>query len=520
MAHGMQTFIDAFSLSLSGESRLAQNSISQPVKQAIPVESLDNRCIEPKVLSSQAERRAADISVAATTEAFANAAHRLQAASDRLKQESDRQAKYWAELARLRAQNWPVSRLPTNSKAIVVHYGSLESKPEYRARGLASLRQNQDGSLSCQSESATHRSVIVRVHRNGAVTGQHSTAKDFDAFPKLEADLMRAREALFQDELFTEASKEARTVSNMGFVCRNHSIRAKVSDGLHIEVLYAVNSSDHITQPQQDDDLAQFVADQLRIMLIAEHKHKHAQRALHQPAPISQKQRSPPEYVLLRSIIAQLRHKVAIVPVLEMLDEYRKCCDKTGLTFEIDHDTSSNDDRGDAALTDLRLPVRSKINIRLPSGSRLDLTAETLLAPPRFGTQWLATVFNAHSCGTTTFPPTNDQSVLRSSFEDALGRDLCQMICSKPLKGVTIAFYKDHPIELVVKQEDRNIAAIRVTCRNARIGVSVVDLKDNSKENILCDRNGLKEFKGNELQQSSSETFWESLIAILVRWDS
>ena len=488
----MQTFIDAFSLSLASQSKLGANSVSARVKDAVSTTSFESRSIAPKQITKQGERQASDISIAATSEAFTNAAQRLQAASDRLKLEADRQAKYWAELARLRSENWPVSRLPTNKKAIVVHFGSLESNPEYRNRGFATLRQDADGRLSFRSESAPYRSIMVRTLRDGQLSGQYLSKKDFSNYPALGADLMRARESLFQSELFTEASKEARTVSNMGFTCRSHSIRAEVSDSLSLEVLYGVDTDNDEQIPRQDDDIAVFVAAQLRTMLIAEHKYKHKQRAEQPPGTISQTSRPTPEYALLRPIIAQLRHRIRLAPVLGHLRIYKERCETAGLKFQFQHDTSSNETHENVSLTDLRLPVRSTIKITFPSGKQHTLTAETLLAPPRFGTQWLASTLKTQECGNTIFPQTADDKDIRRSLSHALAHDICIFIQSSTFKHTTMSVSSINPIELLVASDVMELAAIRVTCKGQKIGVGIATLDSKRRCGIYCEEDGIK----------------------------
>ncbi|KAK5943431.1 IMP 5'-nucleotidase [Knufia obscura] len=367
--NSLLTAIDGISASLAAHSKYAATAMSPALQQVAPAGSIETKLIESKAVSKPASRRMNDIATVTQAEAFTSAAVQLSRASGRLVTEAQHQSKYWEQLASLRSNGWPVSRVPNDAKALVVHYGSADSGPQYRNRGVAALRQDENGDLtfSGQAESQKPKTLVVTVHRRGKLTGRFALKKEKSSRrSKLEDDLLQAREALFQEELFNEASKEARILANMGVKTRSSSIEIAVSDECSVAVSYARQPLEVPEVSQADDKLAHFVGNGLRLMLVVEHQQRHLQRAEHKPLPMSQNPRPAPEYALLRPITSLLRHHCDIAPLFETLEDYKASFRLAGLHLSVEHQSSDGTESASPALQLLRRVVTSQGLLAVP----------------------------------------------------------------------------------------------------------------------------------------------------------
>lgn len=506
--------IDGLSSSLAATSRAAENAISPTVKQSIPVGSIEARRVEPKASKKLAIRQAKDISFTARAEAFTNASERMRAAADRLSREADRQTKYWQQLARLHTAGWPISRIPQNNRAIVVHVGSAESNPEYRNQGIVALQQDETGDLSFRGAVAIHKrkTLCVRILRNSKVTGEFVCRKDFDRSTKVEADLLHLRESLFQEELFSEAVKEARAMTNMGVRTRANTIDVDLSEDILVNISYLALQNETLKQLGPDHELAVFVGEALRLMLVAEHQQRYVQRSEQRPPPLSQNARPSIEYALLRPVTAQLRHHNFLMPVLEIMRSYQKSLRRAGLELTVNHDANGEAKSQRTRLSDLRRMVVSKLQLKLPSGALLTLTAETHLAAPRFGTQFCSTEFSSGECGTTVVPQTSSADDVVQCIEDAMARDISSMLLRETLNGPRWEVNSLYPIELLARdQHETESTRVTISCRKGKLGILCRQAGEKQSERIIWDQQTAQVQREDGSKQHITDTLVERL---------
>ena len=476
--------------------------------------------IEPKAVSKLAAHRMNDIAIVTRAQAFTSAAAKLANASTRLDTEAQHQSKYWGQLASLRSNGWPVSRMPNNTRALVVHYGMAESSPQYRNKGIAALRQDDIGDLTFagQAESEKPKFLSITVHRKGAVTGRF----DFrQARPvgrsKLDEDLFQAREALFQEELFTEASKEARLLANMGVKTRSSSIEIQISDECSMALSYAKAPFERQEESQIDGELADFVGNGLRLMLVAEHQHKYLQRAEHKSPPMSPTPRVATEYALLRPIVSLLRHQCETAPLFETLRKYEKSLQQAGLALSFGH-SSKNDSRESGwALQALRRAVMSQVIIALPTKQSISIKVETHLAAPRFGTQFNSMQYHS-PCGTSFCAETSSHKNVVQFLGDVLSRDICTLILGSEECSNHWQLHSKYPPQLVLahgNEKDRS-TTLAVTCFNGRIAISYGNEQDSSKEYAKWDGQEVGT-NGKDVQRGQTE---KGLLEVVRLWSA
>ena len=502
------TLIDSLSLAVSGSSRVAASAMSPALKQSAPLGSIETREVQPrKPLKKATVQKLQDVSVVARTQAFQRSTEQLLEASDRLKAETQKQAQYWEQMATLRSNGWPISRLPSNSRALVVHFSSIESSPQYRNKGVAILSQDEKGDLVLpgQSTANVRKVVLVTVHRNGVATGRYVpsyTRDEQKATWQIEKDLYRIRESLFQEELFLEASKEARLIANMGVRTRSSSIEIEISPDLIVEISHGTKQAARAASLQIDDALAKFVGCGLRVMLVAEHQQKHLQRTHHQPQPITPTPRPLAEYVLLRPLISQLRHQVALSPLLRIINTYQLSLHSAGMSFAFEHEEQQKVD-DQLSLQGLRNVVSSKINLSLPSGEGVSIRVETHLAPPIYGTQFFE-VAHKNECGVSKCPRTSRIEDVTNFLGDVLARDVgCTILLIKQ-NEVKWEFDVHHPLVLQYVQDQKCLAKLAISCNEG--GIVVGFKSDQSIERARWSPQGMSGSQGAGAEDTASSS--------------
>jgi len=468
--------------------------MSPMLQQVAPAGSIEIKLIEPKAVSKIRVRRMNDIAVVTRAQAFTSAAAKLASASDRLDTEAQHQSKYWEQLASLRSNGWLVSRVPNDTKALVVHFGSAEAAPQYRNRAVAALRQDENGDLTLPGQIQVRRPKIlsVTIHRRGRVTGRSILEREnTSARTHLEDKLVQAQEALFQEELFNEASKEARLLANMGVKARSSSIEFSVSDQCSVAVSYAKQPLERPPESQVDDELAEFVGNGLRLMLVAEHQQRHLQRAEHKPPPMSQNPRSAAEYALLRPVISLLRHHSEISPLLGTVENYKASLQLAGLHLSVEHQSSAHTGLPPFAVQALRRVVVSQTIIALPSQESVSIKVETHLAAPWFGTQFSSMQYSG-PCGSSSCAGTSSSKDAVRFLEDVLCRDICTLILRSQEGPDRLRLKSDNPPELLLADGNDALATLAVTCSGARVAISCKGLKGSSKEVAQWNKRGFR----------------------------
>ena len=102
------------------------------MKKDVAEGTLDARLVQERKLPQSITQKHDDASKGLRMQRYRTAASALQQASQRLSKDSTDQSQYWQQLAELKATNWPISRLPSDTHALAVHFGSMEASPMFR----------------------------------------------------------------------------------------------------------------------------------------------------------------------------------------------------------------------------------------------------------------------------------------------------------------------------------------------------------------------------------------------------
>lgn len=187
--------------------------------------------------------------------------------------------------------------------------------PIFRDRGLASLRRGKDGSLVLDKGLVPQRprAIRVRVKDHGQFTGSSTLQKpSSNADDSIEGRILQARDTVYEEELFHELIREARTMAGHGVTMHQDLIQLSSADEQEI-LVDLVDAEPGLIPDEadvtsnQDDDLANTISHAIHILLAFSHR-QNLHRRMQIPPPLSQKRRHTPEYQLLRPIVAYLQH--------------------------------------------------------------------------------------------------------------------------------------------------------------------------------------------------------------------
>lgn len=472
------SLIDTISFAISSRSRIGETSISPALRQAAPVGSVDVKQVAHRPpLRPETSQRHNEISTVTRAQAFQTAAKNLAAASKRLEDESKRQAQYWEQMAVLRTNGWPLSRLPSNDRALVLHFACGESGPQYQSKGVAMLRQEDSGNLILpgQVDIRQQKVLSVTVRRKGVVTGRSVCKPQSEAMRlQVEADLTRAKESLFQEELFNETAREARLVANMGVKTRSSHVEIELPSDCVVDIGYEVDSFDSIQEQGGDQCLAEYFATGLRMMLIAEYEHKYSLRSKYPPQPLTSAPRPPAEYAILRPLLTQIRHEATISPIFKRLDSYRTALARAGLSFSYEQIETANSQIQDAdALQALRRLVSSTVLLKLPTEHNVSIRVETYLGSPLFGTSFLSTTYT-NVCGNISFAQTSSTEDVISFVEDVLAQESATVVLelSEPSSNWLCKSQFPLEFEFETAESEGKHGHVKILCSEGGVSIS------------------------------------------------
>lgn len=468
--------------------------MSPALRQVAPTGSVQTKQIEPKKAPSKpVVQRLNDIAIVSRAQSFQSASEKLASASRRLETEAQQQAGYWEQMATIRSNRWPVSRLPNNDRAIVVHFGSTESSPQYRNKGISILRQDANGDLILPGQISEQQQKVlsITVRRKGLVTGHFRCIRDETTTAhSIEKGLRRARDSLFQEELFNEASKEARGIANMGVKARSSSVEFDISPECSVALNHSSQPFVHFSSSQPDKDLASFVSNNLQLMLIAEHQQRHTLRSQHKPLPLTLNQRPSADYALLRPVIAHLRHHSAISPLLRVIKAYRLSLNQAGISCLSVSEKNDHSNLQNLSLQVLRRAVSSELTFNLPTQKSLRFKAETYLAAPLFGTQFLPIQYEG-DCGSTSCAQTSSLGDVVNSLEDALARDIGCYLMQSEKKSSQLNLDQKFPLVLSIVRKEAAQATLAITCKRDTVHLCYTRVKDGVVWKALWKDSGL-----------------------------
>ena len=268
----------------------------------------------------------------------------LLKAAKRLEKEVSLETKFWSHVLSIKNKGWPISRLPKEKQVLAARFGCLESPAEFREKGLAPLRRSEDGSINLDLSGTlggTPQTLRARILQNdntiACSTGRTNSMDD----DSLDSTMVRARDNIFDVELFDALYREGRLLTSRGVKCHDNTISLPLEDDRFILIELIDQASD--VPPALPDGvstkyqrLPQLVIIALRLLLLHSHRQNYRRRTGKPPA-ISERptQRIPP--IILRPVTSYLQHRKAINELNSHLQQLQSVLGNAELKLDIGH---------------------------------------------------------------------------------------------------------------------------------------------------------------------------------------
>ncbi|OCK82214.1 hypothetical protein K432DRAFT_433628 [Lepidopterella palustris CBS 459.81] len=422
--------LDFISLLLTKDSpHTAETTMSPMLKQSgVPKGSLGFDKWPISEADDEVKRKEELVAKGWRMKGLESAADNILQAATRLETEVRKETKYWEQVLSIAEKGWSVRRITRQGHrpTLGVQFGFSEASDYFKGRGLAPLRMNNDGAIILDAELTQRpKSVRVRVMEDGNITGTSKIASIDNALqPSIEDLIRRARDSLFEEELYHEMALETRTLLSYDVKIRNSVIHfpAPISDDPSSPgrtLLIDIVSIDEV-QPETDshtsDGLAQNVAEVLRVLLSHAHRERLSRRS-RIPPPLSENRPQNPSPPILRSLLYYFQSSKAINSIRNYFLRTRKTLMSAGLhvSFKLSFDStlssiskiikeSEQSGTENSALLDqlvrlLLTPVQTTATLSLPSSvanptlqEELNVSLRTSMAAPIYGTEYTLTV--------------------------------------------------------------------------------------------------------------------------------
>ncbi|KAL8928990.1 MAG: hypothetical protein Q9208_001433 [Pyrenodesmia sp. 3 TL-2023] len=428
--------LDFISLLLSKyDSKAAEATISPHVKGAVPLGSLGAERMQEPSRSEAQEHTEELVGLEWRLQSLTRSADSLLSSASRLQQEMEHETAYWQEILSAKEKGWSVCRIPGEAHTLGVRFGFAEgtyiedpsesaadfaAHPEFRDRGLAALRGSSDGCIRLDRGPRWKgdKRLRVRLLESGeriSASGSNTTT-DTTELPLTE-QLSRARNSLFDEELFHELGREIRNLINHGVRVVGSAIRFPLEEHSEVEIDLVPLDDERQDQAQNQSDstIPDLVAMALRILLSHGHRETHRRRT-QPPTPLSETPTPRRVYPLLRPILEIKQHDSAVKAAKATLNVLKQTLSSASFSFSASELPSSSllpPPQGKTStlhtLTSrLTHPHHFTTELRLPSNrTTLNLSIYTTFSPPTFGTSFsLSTVAAPTDSGVASMPQT------------------------------------------------------------------------------------------------------------------
>ncbi|KAL7270455.1 RNA polymerase II mediator complex subunit [Rhizina undulata] len=372
------------------------SSMSPYLKSSVPVGSLGfdkvQRKLDPKALQDDAT-----VARVWKMEGLNSAVDTLLGASRKMEEEVKRETRYWEQILAIRDEGWVVTRMPRERQTLGVRYGFAESAPEYKNKGIGALRRGDDGSVIMEDveTAGSHGKAMLRVRvvKNGEVTGV-SVQNGNKGTGSIKDMIQRARNFVYEDELFFEITREARTLANHGIRTSEDSVTIELGEGMCVVIDMAPLDDDEVMMEISNpgNNLAQGLVMALRILLSHNHRANLKKRSK-PPPPLSQRKQQSPPLFLIRPIALHLLHQQHLHILTRFVKSLTALTRSTG--SHADYNVKPMVNTLNSTIKDVESAVESflgeldsELYITLPGGWKVSIAVRTMLSSPLFGTQY------------------------------------------------------------------------------------------------------------------------------------
>lgn len=199
----------------------------------------------------------------------------------------------------------------------------IVAAPSFYNRSLGALRRNVDGSIYLDQGIAdsTPKQVRIRIQTEMAITGQSAPFQSVQDQASIGSSILLARNTIFEEELWQELNREARTLANQGVRAVGDEIICSMTVNKRIVLdLKAIEDQEpqYRADGLNDNTTAEMISLSLRLLLSYAHRQNYRRRSRH-AIVISSRPPPNPTYNLLRPVLARLHHEAIISDLTNLL---------------------------------------------------------------------------------------------------------------------------------------------------------------------------------------------------------
>lgn len=316
----VMTALDMVSLLQTEHAPVAEQTMSPTLKQRIPPKSFGTDIWQrmPEDTAKQAKDETLAYNV--RMRGLQQGADSILGAAKRLEDNVRKETQFWEQMLSISEKGWSICRIPRSNR-LGVRYGFSESRGEFSGRSLAALNESSDGSISLERGfGAKPQGLRVSVTRGGQTVGKsYLPALAEDSETTLESRIRHARDSIFDEELFREATLESRMMASLGVYMTGNTIRipsptalGDTASELHMELRpLAEETGAQINPANPDDVLAQAVAISARLLLTQAHRERSQKRSA-VPPPLSDRKEETAVLPILRPTLSFLMQRTGV----------------------------------------------------------------------------------------------------------------------------------------------------------------------------------------------------------------
>lgn len=320
-------------------------TVSAVLKQSVPTGSLGTDVWRDMPVDKA--REAQDILMANNVRMkyLQESADDLLAAASRLQDNVRKETRFWDEILSVSERGWNISRLPgQRQKLLGVHFGFNGSAPEFARRDLAALLTDAEGDIKLERGIGTRpKAVRAVVRKDGKIIGASRLPSLLDsAETTLEARIRHARDSVYDEELYHEMIREARTLTSMGVSIRGPDVSFAISeDKSALQVSFHLVALDDDTSLPLDatsefDHDAQAALLTSRLLLGQAHRQK-LQTRTRLPPPLVEKKDHEEILSILRPLILVIKHHLWTIRLNDYVSKVHNVLQKAQVGVSSQH---------------------------------------------------------------------------------------------------------------------------------------------------------------------------------------
>lgn len=353
--------LDFVSLLISSvKPNLGKSTISPHLIKNVPLGSLNSdRLISEEDEKGDETSKTFDLGVGWKLQSLNKITSLFRTSSESLNEQVLKEQTYWNKINLVASNNELLfkTRDPVNNaKSIGVKYGYGDSGSNFHDKGLGILRKNDiTGDFKfvplTKNNSKVYKyikiKILSKIDDDFMLTGQSTFDKKFDS--NLINDIEKARYFLFEEDLFYQLTREAKTLINYNVSIISNKIIIEINNEIiEIESVVYDECNDDIlknyyqninTYSSLNNERCFLILKYLKIMLCCYYQYnlKLKQKI---PTALTKWKQSNSHPLILRPMLGNIRHELNLQNMLNILDNLKQQFDD--VTFDIDVEKFKN----------------------------------------------------------------------------------------------------------------------------------------------------------------------------------